>query len=1362
MLLKKSGIHFYLISFLLVTLNFQGNQKTFNKSVPAEVSDSNILDCPNACQVSDSLALVALYNATAGSGWVTGWNLNQPVCTPWSGVELDASGYVITIQLSGNNLTGTLPLEIGNFSRLSSLQLDNNNISGNIPAEVGNLSELTILFLDNNDFTGTLPSSFGNLDQLEILYLDNNDLSGAIPQSFTNLVFLQKLDIFNNAFDSLPDMSGINIQPNKFRIFNNNFTFDDILPNSPAALGDNYFPQDSVFETTTVFLNTGTTYTIDLGFDSGILDNSYKWYRNGVPYGAPLSINELTFSPVGWNTAGMYNCTITNPNASQLSLYSRTVNVVVSCGTSVYELTDDFCTNESIVLNGTLYDQNNPSGSEFLPGMDQYGCDSIIEVNLTFFPVAESYIIESFCNNESIVVNGTTYNQSNPNGMEIFPNASVHGCDSIVFIDLTYNPVLTENLNLSLCSGESIVVNGTTYDENNPSGSEFMPGGSVNGCDSTTIVELDFFPVAEYNLNPTLCFGQSINVNGTIYNQANPTGTEILQNANVNGCDSTVFISLSFYPEFTETLNQTLCHGESVIINGTTYNQNNPQGTEVLSGASAVGCDSTVIIDLEFFDEIIYNFDPTLCFGEAVTINGTLYNQTNPNGSELFENGSLAGCDSTVLVSLSFYDEIIVSLNNTLCNNESITVNGTVYNQTNPSGTEFMPNGSFYGCDSTVNINLSFIPAPVSNFTSTICANESILINGTTYDILNPSGTEVIDNAAVNGCDSIVFISLDFHAPSLSTFSPVFCAEESILINNTLYNFSNPTGIEVLQNADVNNCDSTVFVDISFYDPISTYIVETLCEGEEIEVNNTIYNENNSSGIEVVSGAGQMGCDSTIFVNLEYYVPAEGYFVQPICEGDQVVINGTIYDQNNPSGIEIFSGMSSNGCDSTLFINLNFYAPAEYLLSTTLCDGEIVVINGNAYSQTNPNGVEVLENASVNGCDSTITIQLAFYDIAFNDLTTTLCDGDFLQINGTIYNASNPAGMEILENASYMGCDSSIQIDLSFYPPVFENITESICEGATFEIGNNSFSTAGNYMVTLENASVQGCDSTVHLDLMVITDKMLGLADAGEDFALCDGAHSTVEANLPSGTSGLWTTNSGAVIASPNDFATEVSNLSPGNNSFVWTLSSDQCPDYHADEIIIYVEEVPQAANDNFTFPYNSVSNELDLIQNDQFSIHADWFFEIMSFPAHGTLDETGEGIYKYSTESNFTGIVDFQYQLCSEKCPELCTSAIVQIMVDPPNFGTDIPNGITPNGDGVNETFIFPQLESNPEQYPDRELIIFNRWGDIVYQAKPYQNDWRGQNKNGQPLPSSTYYYVLRLDIGEGYILKGDVTILK
>ncbi len=73
----------------------------------------------------------------------------------------------------------------------------------------------------------------------------------------------------------------------------------------------------------------------------------------------------------------------------------------------------------------------------------------------------------------------------------------------------------------------------------------------------------------------------------------------------------------------------------------------------------------------------------------------------------------------------------------------------------------------------------------------------------------------------------------------------------------------------------------------------------------------------------------------------------------------------------------------------------------------------------------------------------------------------------------------------------------------------------------------------------------------------------------------------------------------------------------------------------------------------------------------------------------------------------------------------------------------------------------MIPALEANPTAYPDNELIIFNRWGDVVYRAAPYQNDWDG-TANGQVLPEGTYYWVLKLDISEGGISRGEVTILK
>jgi gliding motility-associated-like protein len=137
-----------------------------------------------------------------------------------------------------------------------------------------------------------------------------------------------------------------------------------------------------------------------------------------------------------------------------------------------------------------------------------------------------------------------------------------------------------------------------------------------------------------------------------------------------------------------------------------------------------------------------------------------------------------------------------------------------------------------------------------------------------------------------------------------------------------------------------------------------------------------------------------------------------------------------------------------------------------------------------------------------------------------------------------------------------------------------------------------------------------------------------------------------------------------------------------------------------------------------------------------------------------------------FARQRCFAGTIDFDYEICSVGCPELCDTASVKIIVErnDSDVGCDeVPNGITPNGDGLNDELVFDVLLNNPpSEFPDNEIIIFNRWGDIVYQAKPYLNDWKGTNSSGKDLPQATYYYILWLDISNGDIIKGDVTILK
>jgi gliding motility-associated-like protein len=84
--------------------------------------------------------------------------------------------------------------------------------------------------------------------------------------------------------------------------------------------------------------------------------------------------------------------------------------------------------------------------------------------------------------------------------------------------------------------------------------------------------------------------------------------------------------------------------------------------------------------------------------------------------------------------------------------------------------------------------------------------------------------------------------------------------------------------------------------------------------------------------------------------------------------------------------------------------------------------------------------------------------------------------------------------------------------------------------------------------------------------------------------------------------------------------------------------------------------------------------------------------------------------------------------------------------------------NTISPNNDGVNDTWVIENLID----FPINEVMVFDRAGRVVFQTKNYQNDWNGQF-NGSPLAEDTYYFVLIVP-REGRMVskKGFITILK
>jgi gliding motility-associated-like protein len=82
------------------------------------------------------------------------------------------------------------------------------------------------------------------------------------------------------------------------------------------------------------------------------------------------------------------------------------------------------------------------------------------------------------------------------------------------------------------------------------------------------------------------------------------------------------------------------------------------------------------------------------------------------------------------------------------------------------------------------------------------------------------------------------------------------------------------------------------------------------------------------------------------------------------------------------------------------------------------------------------------------------------------------------------------------------------------------------------------------------------------------------------------------------------------------------------------------------------------------------------------------------------------------------------------------------------------LPNGYTPNGDGFNDNFVI----SGVQGYPNNTFVVYNRWGNVVYSANGYSNQWNGQNNNGTDLPESTYFVILEIPGKE--TLKGYVDL--
>jgi Leucine-rich repeat (LRR) protein len=228
------------------------------------------------------------------------------------------------LNLRFNQLSGTIPMELYSLTNLATINLSRNQITGAIPPQIGNLVNLTEFSVPENQMYGDIPYEIGNLLDLESLWLNDNKFAGAIPNGIGKMTYLRRLRLENNQLTDLPDLSS-DTSLTDVQIQNNQFTFEDIEP-SIGIEGFIYSPQDSVGEELDTTISQGSS--IVLSVSVGGTANHYQWMLDGIDISGADSSSYLISSAESADE-GSYLCKITNTIATDLTLYSRPINLTV-------------------------------------------------------------------------------------------------------------------------------------------------------------------------------------------------------------------------------------------------------------------------------------------------------------------------------------------------------------------------------------------------------------------------------------------------------------------------------------------------------------------------------------------------------------------------------------------------------------------------------------------------------------------------------------------------------------------------------------------------------------------------------------------------------------------------------------------------------------------------------------------------------------------------------------------------------------------------------------------------------------------------------------------------------------------------
>ena len=830
----------------------------------------------------------------------------------------------------------------------------------------------------------------------------------------------------------------------------------------------------------------------------------------GTPGYTYLWSNGKTTDTISSLAPGQYSVTVTDTNSCV-----ATATAVI---TRPSKITEDFYDSAcyKYIWNGVTYTQSGVYSQHLQTAA---GCDSVATLHLTIYQPTYSSVNVTECVSYTWPLTGLTYNQSG-DYYDTLQNAN--NCDSIVTLHLTINNVAVNDIYHVAVMTYTWPQNGQTYTLSGTY-SDTLANQAANGCDS--IINLHLTITANTmtitaSAADANCYGDnSGSVNVTVSGGVAPYSIYVYESSDLS---MAVKAFAGVQP------------GVQKIATGL------PAGTYVVyayDSLNSVITSSPLLIDQPA--PITYAFADTAC--SSYSWEGSVYTHSQQIVKVL---KTAIGCDSTVTLDLVIKPGYTTTLYDTICQGDVYKQNG--FNDS-IAGLHTLHLTSSDNCDSTVNLYLHVNPIFSVDLYDDVCKSTPYNNYGFSISSLKnktPGDYEYIKTyTAVTGCDSIVKLHLKVNdTEKITVYDNVCHGEVYIGMGFAIRTEDSiPKTYTYTQNLQTSKgCDSIVTLILTIEPDYNVDIYDTICSGDQY----------NSNGFVNLSAAGVYtqslqtvgtGCDSTINLHLAVIYPKTADVYVTDCQTSYTwPLSGQTYSASGDYPYTLTGG-ASNGCDSIVTLHLTL--PAQLLSVTATgtnptCNGGFgsVTVTGQggtapytiyvydttdlgtavkAFSGVGENvskvaaglaaGTYLAEVTDVYGCVMTST-SVTLTEPAAITSSFSVTDCNSYTWGTTTYTQS---GVYTQKYTSTNGCDSTVTLTLTINKTQYGDVYVTDCQTSyTWPLSGQTYSASGDYPYTLTGGASNGCDSIVTLHL-TLPAQLLSVTATGTNPA-CNGGFGSV------------------------------------------------------------------------------------------------------------------------------------------------------------------------------------------------------------------------------------------------------------